>query len=299
MNIIDKLERKYGKYAINNLMKIIATGMAFVFVLDMFAPILLGEGESFSDFLDFSYTYIVSGQIWRIFTFIFVPDSDSWLIIIHFLILIFFSDVIEGYYGTFRLNLYIFMGCIGTIVANIIIEHLLGAPYPVINGYLYYSLMLLAATMVPDFEIYLYFLIPIKLKYWAIIGAIVLSINFVFSFKYNRILIVFSLLNFALFMLIRFFTNARSFTRRTKYQTKVNKAYKQVSKAKKPRRSSTIIEVAFHCCEVCGRTERDEPSLEFRYCSKCDGMHEYCSEHIGNHEHIHEDVLETNKDENK
>ncbi|WP_130838611.1 hypothetical protein [Lachnoclostridium sp. Marseille-P6806] len=43
---------------------------------------------------------------------------------------------------------------------------------------------------------------------------------------------------------------------------------------------------ARHRCAVCGRTERSNPELEFRYCSKCEGSFEYCSDHIFTHRHV-------------
>ena len=44
-----------------------------------------------------------------------------------------------------------------------------------------------------------------------------------------------------------------------------------------------------HKCAVCGITDQDNPNMEFRYCSKCDGYYCYCADHINNHIHIHED----------
>ena len=41
-----------------------------------------------------------------------------------------------------------------------------------------------------------------------------------------------------------------------------------------------------HRCAVCGRTELDDPNLEFRYCSKCQGNYEYCMDHIFTHIHV-------------
>ena len=41
-----------------------------------------------------------------------------------------------------------------------------------------------------------------------------------------------------------------------------------------------------HKCAVCGRTDTDNPGLEFRYCSKCDGYYCYCMDHINNHVHV-------------
>ena len=43
---------------------------------------------------------------------------------------------------------------------------------------------------------------------------------------------------------------------------------------------------ARHKCTICGRTELDDERLEFRYCSKCEGNHEYCQDHLFTHQHI-------------
>ena len=54
-------------------------------------------------------------------------------------------------------------------------------------------------------------------------------------------------------------------------------------------RKDSPVRTARHKCAVCGRTELDAPDLEFRYCSKCAGDHEYCSEHLYTHTHVTED----------
>ena len=41
-----------------------------------------------------------------------------------------------------------------------------------------------------------------------------------------------------------------------------------------------------HKCAICGRTEKDDPNLEFRFCSKCNGNYEYCQDHLFTHQHV-------------
>ncbi len=272
---MDYLERKFGKYAIHNLMKLIAFGMAAVYIMSFVS-------QDFIYSLGFSWQLIKAGQVWRIITFIFVPESRGIFAIFYFLILIFFGDIIEQYYGAFRLNLYVLAGCIGTIVANIIIEKMVGVPLPITNSYLYLSLMLLVATIAPDFELRLYFFIPVKLKYLAIVYAGLTLFSFFGGSIYLKIIIGFSLINYLIFMGMHFFSKRKSFVRRTQYKMKSRRTNNRT----KVKPASKIVEVAFHCCEVCGKTEKDDPNLEFRYCSKCDGMHEFCNNHIRNHEHI-------------
>lgn len=272
---MDYLERKFGKYAIHNLMKLIAFGMAAVYIMSFIS-------DKFIYNLAFSWELVKSGQVWRIITFIFVPESRGFFAIFYFLILIFFGDIIERYYGAFKLNLYVLAGCIGTIIANIIIEKMTGVAIPITNSYLYLSLMLLVATIAPDFELRLYFFIPVKLKYLAIVYAGLTLFSFFTGNILVKIVIGFSFINYLIFAGVYLFRKQKSFVRKTQYNMKT----KQTAKKTQVKPSSKIVEVAFHCCEVCGKTEKDDPSLEFRYCSKCDGMHEYCNNHIRNHEHI-------------
>lgn len=272
---MDYLERKFGKYAVRNLMKIIAIGMLMVYVLAFFS-------NDFIDNLGFSWKYIIKGQVWRLITFIFVPESTGIFAIFYFLVLMFFGNIIESYYGSFKLNLYVLVGCLGTIVSNLLIEKITGTAFPVTNSYLYLSLMLLAATVAPDFELRLYFLIPVKLKYLAIFYGFITMYMFLTGKLLSKILIGFSLLNYILFVVIYFAGKQKRYIRKYKYSKELDKNRKKA----KPKSKAKIIEVAFHCCEVCGKTEKDDPSLEFRYCSKCDGAHEYCNHHIKDHEHI-------------
>ncbi len=287
---MDYLERKFGRYAISNLMKIIATGMVMVYVIAFLFPDIIGM-------LGFSWNLILKGQVWRLVTFVFVPESRGIFAVFYFIILIFFGDIIENYYGTFKLNLYIFTGCLGTILANIVIENLLigqeallkfyQGGLPMTNSYLYMSLMFLVAMVAPDIEFRLYFLLPVKLKYLAIFNGVLVLWAFFSGGIVNQILIGFSLLNFLIYLLIYLSKKGGARAHRSSYDRKLNKATR--AKAKKKAPVSKIIEVAFHCCEVCGKTEKDDPSLDFRYCSKCKGMHEFCNHHIKDHEHIMED----------
>ncbi|MBR4098714.1 MAG: hypothetical protein IKK44_01845, partial [Clostridium sp.] len=41
-----------------------------------------------------------------------------------------------------------------------------------------------------------------------------------------------------------------------------------------------------HKCTVCGVTDADDPDMEFRYCSKCNGYYCYCMNHINDHVHV-------------
>ena len=78
--ILNKLERKFGRFAIPNLMMIVIFGMALVFLIDTF----INPEYTFnlSSLIMFSREDILAGQVWRILTFVFLPPSYSIIFIV-------------------------------------------------------------------------------------------------------------------------------------------------------------------------------------------------------------------------
>jgi len=141
--------------------------------------------------------------------------------------------------------------------------------------YLNASLFLAFATLNPNYEIRLYLIIPIKIKYLAYITVGIYVFQFLTGGNSIRISIIAGIANYLLF-----FGKELIVSRGNSVKNKVRKEkYVKASQSSKEYR---------HKCSVCGKTEKDDPQLEFRFCSKCDGYHEYCLEHLTTHEHIKE-----------
>lgn len=70
MNWLNKLERKFGRYAVPNLIVYLIGAYSVGFVLNMVAPNILG-------FLNFQPYYILHGQIWRLITWILMPTDSN------------------------------------------------------------------------------------------------------------------------------------------------------------------------------------------------------------------------------
>lgn len=138
----------------------------------------------------------------------------------------------------------------------------------------------------------LYFIIPIKIKWFGVLYGAYILIDIYNAFSYARqigtyviaiittVLIVMSLLNFILYF-ISLKKNGGAFSvaqakRKKQYRQQVNRA----------RQNQTYQNGARHKCAVCGRTELDDPNLTFRYCSKCSGNKEYCQDHLFTHKHM-------------
>ena len=119
--------------------------------------------------------------------------------------------------------------------------------------------------------------IPIKIKWLAILYAVMIGIQVLTGGTVTRVAIIASLFNFFVFYIS---------TRKGRPNIVKQKARKAQYKKKAEQPQKTYENGAHHKCAVCGRTELDDPNLEFRYCSKCNGNYEYCQDHLFTHEHI-------------
>ncbi len=291
MQLLNKLERKFGKYAIPNLM--------IYFIGAYVVGILLGMVNSDAlTYLTLDPYYIVHGlQLWRLVSWIFVPYSTSLLTLIFMpLFYWFLGRTMEQVWGAFRFNLYMFSGVlftdIGAFVLYFIIKALIGMGIsfgatfgsPFSTYYLNLSLFLAFAMTFPEQRVYIYFIIPVKYKWMAIIYAGLVVYSFIFSGWIGRVAIITSLLNFFIFF---FATRKMALRGRPRG---AGGARVKVQNAARDVKYKTVVNSGGpgyrHKCTICGRTERDDPTLQFRFCTKCSGSHEYCQDHLFTHEHI-------------
>lgn len=190
-NWLNRLERKYGRYGIENLMNTIVIGMGLIYVLDFF---FYGSMRvSLSSMLAFDRTAILHGQIWRLLTFIFIPPNTSLLFI---LISLYFywmlGSLLEQHWGTFRFNVFYLCGMLGTIVSGMITGY-------ATNNFLNLSLFLAFALLYPNFEVLLFMILPIKIKYLAMLDAASLVFLFFTSTWSGKLALIVSLINLLLF----------------------------------------------------------------------------------------------------
>ena len=287
MKWLDKLERKYGKYTIPNLMYYVIMLYIVGFVINIVAP------ELYTEYLALDAQAILHGQIWRIFTFIIQPPNSSYFFILFALYLYYMiGKTLEYMWGAFRFNLYFFSGMLLHVIACLLIYLIFGMNFQMGSFYLNMSLFFVYVALFPDAEFLLFFIIPIKAKWLGIIEgayfAITIAAGFIvpvgstlwfsllqvgiMALPANSISALLSLLNFIIFFLG---SNRNRFSpkqarRRTIYQKKVHVASQNNT---------------HHRCAICGRTEKDDENLEFRFCSKCKGNYEYCQDHLFTHEH--------------
>lgn len=140
--------------------------------------------------------------------------------------------------------------------------------------YVNMSIFLAFAATFPEAQMLLMFIVPVKAKWLGILDGVLLLYDFLFEGNFvTRIVILASLLNF-----IIFFLRSRSHIHMTPKQMRRRATFKQDI-----RRNSKVTK---HKCAVCGQTDDDDPNLEFRFCSKCNGNYEYCQQHLYTHTHV-------------
>lgn len=278
MKFLRKLERKFGKYAIPNLMYYIILMYGAGIVIDLAAQGL------YYQYFCLDAAAILRGQVWRLVTFLICPPSAGiFFNLIAMFLYYSLGTTLERVWGTFRFNLYFFSGILFHIIAAFVIYFLMGVSVPLTPFYLNNSLFLAFAATFPQMQFYLYGLLPIR-AYWL---GIFIGAEFLYEFLFGgliaRICVGLAMLNFVIFFLM------------TRNYNKINpKEIKRKQKFKSDMKTAQAekIKLTHHKCAVCGRTEKDDPNLEFRYCSKCEGNLEYCMDHLYTHKHVTKEDLE-------
>ncbi len=281
MNWMRKLEKKWGRYAVPNMPRYLVIAIAAGYLLRLILPVVSG-------YLEFSAAGILHGQIWRLVTWVFSmpPAGNVFLVALFLVCLIPMGQTLEAFIGTFRMNVYIIGGILLSDIGGLLVYAFTRLPVYLSTYYILLSMFMALAVCIPDAEVRIWFVLPIRMKWMLLIYVVDLAyevysyfrigflngfwaIGFVYSTE-----IVFAVLNLVLFFVCsKPHLSRRQKQRRREFQAQFHE----------PRPGSGI---ARHKCAVCGRTELDHPELNFRYCSKCAGNYEYCEDHIYSHQHI-------------
>jgi membrane associated rhomboid family serine protease len=252
MSFLDKLERRLGFIAITGLIRAVVTLTALVFVL-----IYLNKG--FDSYLALDIGRIRAGEVWRLVTYIFVPSMASPLMVLIALwFLWFIGDGLERAWGPFRVTLYFLVGMIGTTVAAVLSNSQFSSQM------LFTTLFFAFAHFYPEEIIYVFFILPLKIKWIAWIYAGFLLLGFATQSNSYRLAFIAALSNYLLF----FGPGVISHLRQRK-EVAIRRSRFEVQ--------SRSDEEPLHRCATCGATELTDPSLEFRVARNGE---EYCIAHL-------------------
>lgn len=293
MHWMNKLERKLGRYAVKNLIVYVLGAYGIGYVLYFMERFNLLPGCY--SLMEMNPQLIFQGQVWRLVTWVVtIPQNPNLFLIFMFLLYFWIGQTLERIWGTFRYNVFIFMGLILMTVGPILIYLITGLIHGFDNGvnltsstyYLNLTSFLAFATIFPDQQVYFMGILPIKMKWLAILDAGLLA----WTITQNALLVISApvyaalgisnivsiLLSVANFVV--YFLSTRNYKKLSPVEIKRKRKYRKQVKAVRS-------QVSRHRCAVCGRTEESNPELSFRFCSKCKGNLEYCSDHLFTHEH--------------
>jgi len=293
-NLRNRFERfcfKHRNQGIPNLMLYITLASGLVYLITY----ITNDARLFGALM-FDRALILKGQVWRLFTFPLASLtllSERSILLAAISLLCYFSlgRAMEKSWGTLRFNLYYLTGVLMMDVFSMIVGTYADAYY------LNLSLFLGYATMYPNAQFLLFFIIPVKAWLFALVD-LVLTVFAIFSFPYygqlpGCLFPLVALLNYFLFfgkdVANVFPMSWRVNCRRLFKKKKKNAQYKTVPFPTAGSYQATVAQPKApysHCCTICGRTDISNPELEFRYCSRCNGYHCYCEDHISNHTHI-------------
>lgn len=255
MNWTDKLEKRLGWLAIPNLLRYVAILNGLVFVLVKLNP-------AYQHVLTLDPAAIMSGEVWRLVTHIFIPRIGGllpgWIEVLFYLLFLnWLGDGLEEAMGPFKVNLYYYIGMLGTTIAAFMTGR--GDGGFLLNN----SLLFAFVWFYPNMEVLFFLLIPVKIKWLAVLDLVIVGIYFLSPGWPHKLGVLASLSNFAIFFgpdWIRERWNARQVRERRERFEVVREA-----------------EETLHSCAVCGCTEMSDPSREFRVAK--DGR-EYCVRHL-------------------
>ena len=272
---------KHRDKGIPNLMLYISLGSALVYLMT-----LITQNTILYEYLAFDRDLILQGQVWRLISYpLTYTGGNIFFTLVGLLCYYSLGRAMENLWGTLRFNLFYFTGVILMDVYSLIF----GCQADVY--YLNLSLFLSYATLYPDAQFLLMFIIPVKAWIFALFDLLVVFIGlFGSSFPYNIYPLI-ALGNYFLFfgkdvlnvIPASWRINAKRTARKATTRGKTipfNSAGSYEATHARPKADYN------HKCTVCGRTDVSNPELEFRYCSRCNGYYCYCEEHISNHAHI-------------
>lgn len=273
--MLRELRNRLSRWAIPYLTETLIIGQVLVYVAIYVLPQPGGGveiGQANEDLLlrlELIPIAVLQGEIWRVLTFLFVPPVTNPIFAFFFWYIFYLmGTTLEAQWGTPRYNLYLLVGYVGTVGTSFITPQAMPG-----NAFLQGTVFLAFAYLYPNFVLHLFLILPVRIKWLALLTWIGYFFAFAFGPWPVRLTILGSLCNYLLFF----------------GGELVRKVYRGHRSMVWQARQAPRDEGPRHRCDVCGVTDITHPKMDFRYCSKCAGTHCYCEEHLRTHEHVTEE----------
>lgn len=257
MDLISKLEKRFGSWAIPHLALYIIAIQAIGVVL------LMSHRAEFSDLILHGNSVLDRGQWWRLLSFMMLPKTlNPFWLFFAFYIFYMIGNSLEQHWGTFRFNLFVLSGYVLTVAMAFLNQGVI-----ITNTYFLGCVFLAFATLFPNIEFRLFFILPVKVKWLAWITFCFYVLTLFSSDVGSRLGVAAALTNYLLFFGRDFLNSFKAGQRRKSFVAE------QTVAASTPR----------HVCKTCGVSDKSDEQMHFRYCSTCGAC--FCEDHIGDHEH--------------
>lgn len=258
---IDRFCAKHPNFGIPNLMKIIVFGQIAVYLVNMLTYVMFAQ--NFVGYLQFVPALILNGQVWRLVTWVVVPNASSpFMLLLTCYFYYWIAAMLEREWGTARFTLFYLGGMVLSVVLGMALglgqmnlTHTIASLN--LSYYLNLSIFLVLAVLYGEMQVLLFFVVPVKMKWMALIDVVLVIVDMVDLFKLGYWMLALvplaSFLNFFIFTWP--FWQAKLGIVRHKTDPKVihfKQAQKQAQETKG----------YHHKCAVCGITDADDPDLE-------------------------------------
>ncbi|MDZ4199353.1 MAG: hypothetical protein U1E27_08715 [Kiritimatiellia bacterium] len=255
MNVLEKMEKHLGGWAIPRLPIWIVSVQTLLYLAVMTGQVTAGD-------LVLIPRQVLAGESWRLLTFAFFPPlSNPLFAFFAFYLFYLMGQALEAHWGSFRFNLFLLAGYLATLAAAFGTAPAQGVTPMFLGG----SVFLAFAFLYPDFELRLFFILPVRIKWLAALTWAGYALALVVGPWSERFLILAATFNFFLFFGRDLVFRTKALKRRTDFAREV-----EIRQAE-----------PFHRCQVCGRTDRSDPQLDFVYAPTPEGMKCFCREHQG------------------
>ncbi len=210
MNWLTRLEKKFGRFAIPNLTNILIAGQILVFAVELFV------NSTAAYYLTLNRSLLMQGQIWRLVSFVLVPFSGGGIlsVILGIYFTWFVGTALEKEWGDFRYTVYFLSGMLGAIL-SCLLTGITASTYC-----LSLSLLLAFAMLYPEVQLLLFFVIPVKVKYFGWFSAALWLFSFIVSSPMGKLSYILSMLNVWLFFAPKAWRSVRAWVRREQWKRK-------------------------------------------------------------------------------
>jgi hypothetical protein len=271
MSLLTRLNAKFGRYGVANVTIALIIGQAVMYVITQVNP---ANGINLLDRIQMYPEKVLDGEVWRLVTFLFNPPAMNVIFAFFFWYLFYLmGTTLEVIWGAFRYNVFLLVGYIAAIAfafCAYFIDGPAGGGMAASSAFLEGTVFLAFARLYPDFTLMIAFILPIKIRWLALLQWIAYGFLFLSGEWMTRAMVLASVFNYLLFFGRDIWVDMKHGHRRMRHQAQALKAPPRI----------------VHKCHVCGLTSDDAPQMQFRYCSKCEGEACYCAHHQRDHVHV-------------